>query len=172
MKVKLPLTGLAVRSCAATALLSAVFAVLLAGCAGKNVEAEKAPQVQLGEFSSADENTALGVARIFAGAFEKSLVSGEFKHLVPYLPGAAKFTAADFNRMRGALHQLYGTPQKLTYATSLNQGKLRDMLWKITFVRQSTSGGTEEVREILLCVRIFREPGKQPAIAGFSLKRF
>ena len=161
-----------VRSCAVTALLSAVFAVLLAGCAGKNVEAEKTPQVQLGEFSSADENTALGVARVFAGAFEKSLVSGEFKHLVPYLPGTAKFTAADFNRMRGTLLQLYGTPQKLTYAASLNQGKLRDMLWKVTFVRQNTPGVPGEIREILLCVRIFREPGKQPAIAGFFLKRF
>ena len=158
------------------ALLSGVLLSLLsAGCAGKDAGKEKTPPIQLGEFSSEDEKTAFSVAKTFADAFGKALVSGEFKHLEPHLPSdgsGKKFSAPDFAGMRGAMIRIYGKPLKLTYVTSLTQGKLRDMRWKVSFARQDSAGNTGEISEILLCVRIFREPGKQPGIAGFFLKRF
>ena len=148
---------------------------MLTGCAGKDASKEKPQSVQLEEFSSQDEAAALNLAGNFAGAFEKSLISGDFKHLEPMLPTPAsgkKFSATDFSGMRNAMIQLYGTPRKLGYVTTLQQGKLRDMLWKITFERQKTPGVPGEFFEILLCVRIFREPGNPPAVAGFFIKRF
>ena len=155
-------------------LLFAVLAVLT-GCSGKDASKEKPQSVQLEEFSSQDEAAALNLAGNFAGAFEKSLISGDFKHLEPMLPTPAsgrKFSATDFSGMRNAMIQFYGTPRKIGYAATLQQGKLRDVLWKITFERQKTPGVPGEFFEILLCVRIFREPGKSPEIAGFFIKRF
>ena len=154
-----------------------LFAALavLTGCAGKDAKKENPPSVQLDGFSLQDESAALNLASNFAGAFEKSLISGDFKHLEPMLPtpvSGKKFSATDFSGMRNAMIQLYGVPRKLGYVTTLQQGKLRDMLWKITFERQKTPGVPGEFFEILLCVRIFREPGKSPEIAGFFIKRF
>ena len=156
-------------------VLSTALSILLTGCAGKNSAAEKTPQIQLGEFSVNDENSGMKVAGVFADAFGKSLISGEFKHLEPHLPsipGVRKFTAPDFAQMRDAMMKLYGTPRKLTYIASLNQGKLRDMLWKITFELPGKDGKTGESKEILLCVRVFKEDGKTPEVAGFFVKRF
>ena len=152
-----------------------VLTVLLTGCAGKNSPAEKTPQVRLGNFSVNDEDSGMKVAGIFAESFGKSLISGDFKHLEPHLPpipGGKKFTAPDFAQMRDAMITLYGTPRKLAYVTTLNQGKLRDMLWKITFEQQGKDGKAGEIREILLCVRVFKEDGKSPEVAGFFIKRF
>ena len=154
-----------------------LFAVvsILSGCAGKDAPKEDTPTIRLEEFSSQDEAAALNLARNFAGAFEKSLISGDFKHLEPILPmpeGGKKFSATDFSGMRKAMIQFYGIPRKIGYAATLQQGKLRDVLWKITFERQKTPGVSGEFFEILLCVRIFREPGKTPEIAGFFIKRF
>ena len=154
-------------------LLPMVLTVLLTACAGKN--SPETPQLQLGDFSENDENSGKKAAEIFADSFGKSLVSGDFKHLEPHLPpipGGKKFTAPDFAQMRNAMITLYGTPRKLVYVTTLNQGKLRDMLWKITFEQQSRDGKPGECREILLCVRIFKEDGKAPEVAGFFIKRF
>ena len=156
-------------------LLSMVLTMLLTGCAWKNSPAEKTPQIQLGEFSENDENSGMKVAGKFADSFGNSLISGDFKHLEPLLPpipGGKKFTAPEFDQMRNAMMTLYGTPRKLVYVTTLNQGKLRDMLWKITFEQQSKDGKTGEIREILLCVRVFKEDGKAPEVAGFFIKRF
>lgn len=157
------------------ALLYAVPVLILTGCAGKNAEPEKTPQIQLAGFTSADEKIAHDVAKIFAAAFEKSLISGDFKHLesqLPPLPSVKKFTAAEFAGMRDSMIKLYGTPRKLSYAASLQQGKLRDMLWKVTFEWKRTPEVPAETREILLCIRIFKANGKSPEIAGFFFKRF
>ena len=150
-----------------------LFAVvpMLSGCAGKDVPAKNPPAVQLDKFSADDEISALETARKFAAAFEKALVSGDFKYLEPTVAGK-KLSASNFSGMRNAMIKLYGTPKKLTYATTLRQGKLRDMLWKITFEKQKAPEASCEYNEILLCVRIFREPGKTPEVAGFFIKRF
>ena len=149
-----------------TAMLTA-----LSGCAGKNSAEKNPPPIQLDKFSADDETSALETARKFAEAFEKALISGDFKYLESTVAGK-KFSASNFAGMRNAMIKFYGTPRKLTYATTLQQGKLRDILWKITFERQKAPEANSEYHEILLCVRIFRESGKTPEVAGFFIKRF
>ena len=153
--------------------ISATAVMLLdSGCS--SAPEKPAPPV-LGAFSAENEKTAMTVAQNFASAFEKALVSGDFNHLKPVFPPGTKQQMSEgyFQKMRRTMLNFYGTPQKLAYITFLNQGKLRDYLWKISFLKPGKEKNSPpESREIILSVRIFCEAGKSPAVAGFFFQRF
>lgn len=155
-----------------------IFAVaamlLLSACTSQVKPPAERPPV-LAHFSAENETAAMQVASAFASGFEKSLVSGDFSHFQKVFPKNSKtpMKPEHFGKMRQMMTKLYGTPQELQYVTFLNQGKLRDYLWKITFSSPAKPPQkVPAVREILLCVRVYCEAGSPPAISGFFFQRF
>ncbi|MBR7107292.1 MAG: hypothetical protein IKC89_02630 [Lentisphaeria bacterium] len=147
--------------------------LLVCGCvSSKTPPKEKAPVLE--NFNKENEQRALAVASAFASGFEKSLISGEFSHFAQVFPANSKSKMSEehFKKLREAMMKLYGKPEKLHYITFLNQGKLRDYLWKITFTSPGKNGAAAPgVREILLSVRIYCENGNA-AVSGFFFQRF
>ena len=130
--------------------------------------------VVLGEFSAKHDAAALGAARNFAAAFEKSVRQNDFRFLQAALPRASrnKFTAEAFAKLHAEMLAVYGDFQKMEYVTWLDQGKLRDYLWKMSFLKPDKSGKKSSPREILFCVRVFCEKDKEPDAAGFFFRKF
>ena len=149
--------------------------LLFCGCTAPKAEkAAEEPAIVLGEFSQTSAAEALTVASNFTAGFEKSLLTADFAPFAAVLPANSKvqFTAESFNKMRTGLISLYGNPQKLEYLTFLDQGKIRDYLWRIKFSKPDKDGKSFSSREILFCVRVYCENGKKPDIAGFFFQRF
>ena len=154
-------------------LLPGIALGLICGCAStKTPPKEKAPVLE--NFDKENEQRALAVASAFASGFEKSLISGEFSHFAQVFPATSqsKMSQEHFQKLRAAMMKIYGKPEKLQYVTFLNQGKLRDYLWKITFTSPGQNAAAAPgVREILLSVRVYCENGNA-AVSGFFFQRF
>ena len=149
----------------------------LCGCSAIKDRGKKQPEsapVVLEEFSGSHDADALKTAGNFAAAFEKSIRLNDFRFLQAMLPltSKSKFTANAFAKLQAEMSAVYGKFQKMEYVTWLDQGKVRDYLWKMTFLKYDKSGEKSLPREILFCVRVFCEKDKQPDVAGFFFRKF
>ena len=158
-------------------MLQTALILSLCGCAsmkGNEKEQSKPAPVVLGEFSATHDAAALTAAKNFAAAFERSIRLNDFQFLQSALSrtGGNRFNAAAFAKLRTEMLTVYGNFQKMEYITWLDQGKLRDYLWKISFSKTDGSGKKSSPREILFCVRVFCEKDKQPDVAGFFFRKF
>ena len=151
--------------------------LLLCSCVSKKDNGNKPSEVTpvvLGEFSAKHDEAAFAAAGNFAAAFEKSIRQNDFQFLQAALPPASRsrYTAEAFAKLRAEMLAVYGNFQKMEYVTWLDQGKLRDYLWKMSFLKPDRSGKKSSPREILFCVRVFCEKDKQPDAAGFFFRKF
>ena len=151
--------------------------VLFCSCSSVDGQGNRAEAPVLEKFSEKGAAEAFACASGFVAGFEKSLLDGDFSSFKQVLPAPGKgnvpqLDARSFGRMRSSLLQIYGVPQKMEYLAVLDQGKLRDYLWKIKFLRPAKAPELPESREILFSVRIYQEVGRPPAVAGFAFKRF
>ena len=154
-----------------------VLILCLCGCALIKERGKKQPEtapVVLEEFSGSHDTAALSAAKNFAAAFEKSIRLNDFQFLQMMLPRSSrsKFTTDAFAKLHAEMSAVYGNFQKMEYVTWLNQGKVRDYLWKMTFIKSGKPGEKGLTREILFCVRMFCEKDKQPDVAGFFFRKF
>ena len=124
---------------------------------------EETPQ----EISSSSEQPRNGLALLFEQKLNARLLtrSGELEMQL-------KERHIQIRQLQDSLQDSGKKRSALEKEIAALQGKLRDILWKITFERQKAPEANSEYHEILLCVRIFRESGKTPEVAGFFIKRF
>ena len=158
-------------------LFSLIGASLICSCSTVSRKKNQPESPVLERFSEKSSGEAFACAAEFAAGFEKSLLSGDFASFKQVLPVSAngnkmQLDAVRFGRMRSSLLQIYGVPQKMEYVAMLDQGKLRDYLWKIKFMRPAEAPALPESREILFSIRVYQESGQTPAVAGFVFKRF
>ena len=123
-------------------------------------------------FPAALEAPAKQLAQRLALGLAESLKSGEFLAFDAVQPEAAKrkFTAETFGKMQTALEQRYGKLVNAEFFGQLDQGKVRDFLWKYSF--EKTADKDKKIRhEILMLVRTGSVNG-EAVIAGFRFYFF
>ena len=132
---------------------------------------KKAPEVQpmkLTEFSAESEKSGFDAASRFADGFASAVKSGDFsawqKEMPPHI--RSKVSAAEFKRMRGELHSLFGNMSSARYLGTLRKGDLRDHLWAVSFEKDG------KVNEVVYLVRVYCSENGLPEISGFGVRRF
>ena len=123
-------------------------------------------------FPAALEAPAKQLAQRLALGLAESLKSGEFSAFDAVQPEAAKrkFTAETFGKMQTALEQRYGKLVNAEFFGQLDQGKVRDFLWKYSF--EKTADKDKKIRhEILMLIRTGSVNGGA-VIAGFRFYFF
>lgn len=149
-------------------LLLPVLPVLLASCAGKSAAPAAVAAVKLQPFSPENETESLKISTVFADGFAAAVKAGDFKFWQQVLPEhiAAKISLEIFQKMCRELETGFGKLESAVFFGTLQNGNLRDNLWKLRFVKDG------KVREVLYLVRVYcRENGK-PEISGFGIRRF
>ena len=147
-------------------ILTAVFFALAFSVTGYGADA-KADIVPDPVFPAKLEAPAKQLAERLALGLAESLKSGDFAAFDAVQPATAKrkFTSEIFGKMRAALEQRYGTLVNAEYFGRLEQGKVMDFLWKLSF--EKDEGKDKKVRrEILLQIRAGSVKG-EAVIAGF-----
>ena len=144
-------------------------AVLMTGafCFG----AEPAPAEKAGLAPAAGKfaERERAVADKFIGALAESLKSGDFAAFkAVQRPDGKAFPEERFKKMHSAFGKQFGKLVAAERLGVLDQGRVRDHLWKFTFERES---GEKLRREIVCWVRVGIENG-EPMIAGFSFNFF
>lgn len=150
-------------------VLCSVFAV---GCATAAEAPETESAVKAAElFPPAREAAAKALAEKLVNGLVESLRSGDFAAFRAAQPqGARVFKPEAFDQMRGALSKRYGKLVSSEYFGRLDQGRVMDFLWKLSFERADGTGKT--MRHQIICwVRIGVVNG-EPAVAGFSFNFF
>ena len=161
--------------CFAAVCAAASMAAVVGGCAaGKSVEKQSAPPAAKATenreqiFPEKAETPALALAEKFVGGLVESLKSGDFQTFLSAQPaGSRPFKKEDFDKMRDSLSKRYGKLTASEYLGQLDQGRVRDFLWKFTFERDDSAGIPAARRQIVCWVRVGAVNG-EPVLAGFS----
>jgi len=140
--------------------------LLLVSCAEKSPSSTAA--VKLQPFTKETETRSLKMSTAFADGFAEAVKTGDFKYWQQVLPPhvAAKVTPEVFKKMCGELAETFGKLESSTFFGTLENGNLRDNLWKLRFVKDG------KVREVLYLVRVYCAENGQPEISGFGIRRF
>ena len=147
-------------------------AVLLGGGCASNGEAKKPedkppkltpdasiPAEREHEARAAAEKMALGMA--------EALKTGDFeKFSSTQQKGGRRMPPEVFFKLRKSMLQRFGKPIRAEYLGVLDQGPVRDYMWKFIFESKKTSGAPGR-HEIVCWVRVGFAGGK-PVVAGFS----
>lgn len=148
---------------------AAIFAAMLSAallCAGNEVPGNKTVE----SFPKTAESPARELAGKLVLGLVDSLKSGDYAAFKAAQPAGDRAVKKEtFEQMRQALSKRYGTLVGAEYFGVLDQGRVADFLWKLTFERSGASGATR--REIVCWVRVGIENG-EPMIAGFSFNFF
>ena len=128
---------------------------------------ELTPLISSNQLKSSKET-----ASQFAMALAASLKEKSFIPWSRVMPPGRKITEKMFLHMFSDFKIKYGDFVSLTELGELDQGILRDYLWKMRFVKNAAPPAKGVPHEIIFWVRIYQENGKAPAIGGFGFKSF
>ena len=147
-------------------ILTAVFLVLAFALSGQGAD-KKVEIVPDPVFPAQLEAPAKQLAERLALGLAESLRSGDFAAFDAVQPEASKrkFTREIFDKMRTALDQRYGKLVNAEYFGRLEQGRVMDFLWKLSFEKNEAKDKAVR-REILLQIRTGSVKG-EVIIAGF-----
>ena len=122
-------------------------------------------------FTKAAEAPARALAEKLVLGLAESLKSGDFAAFEAAQPANDRAVKKEtFEQMRKALNKRYGNLVDVEYFGKLDQSRVADFLWKLTFERTGASG-TAIRRQIICWVRVGIAKG-EPVIAGFSFNFF
>ena len=140
--------------------------LLLVSCAGVDPSGQAA--VKLQPFSPESELRSREISQSFAAGFVAAVKNGDFKLWQQVMPPhiAAKITPEVFRQMCRELDSTLGKLESGTLFGTLQNGNLRDNLWKLHFVKDGRS------REVLYLVRVYCSENNEPEISGFGIRRF
>ena len=162
--------------------LSALFAAaVLAGSSGcasaaKDSSPKQPKPPAPAAFSEKDGAAARDAAGVFVGAFADALKAGEWDRLPPEL--RPKVSEAMFRRMCDSFGKRRGTLVGTGFVTVLDQGIVRDYLWKFTFEKPlpAPAGSAPDAapatqkNEVIYLVRMGILEGK-PTIVGCGFQQ-
>lgn len=157
-----------------TLLPLAALVLFAAGCRSaetpekKNSAATEKKTVVPGSFTAAADAPARDAAGKFVSAFADALKAGDREKLPE--PMHAKVTDAMFKRMCDSFARRRGTLREIAFVTVLDQGIVRDYLWKFTFEKplsapDAKSAPAMQKNEVIYLVRLGIVDGK-PVIVG------
>jgi hypothetical protein len=152
-----------------------VMLLAFAGCSSvSDKQGKKAPEVP--ELAPLTSETQLKTSQEIAGKFAAALAASlKQKSFIPWsqaMPPGRKITEKMFLNMFSDFKLKYGDFVSLTEFGELDQGVVRDYLWKMRFMKPAAPPAKGVPHEILFWVRIYQENGKAPAIGGFGFKSF
>jgi len=151
-------------------LAAAAILAVSSGCASAAKDAaRKQPKAPVpAAFTEKDGEAARAAAGVFVGAFADALRAGEWNRLPAEL--RPKVSEAMFRRMCDSFGKRRGVLVGTGFVTVLDQGIVRDYLWKFTFEKPAAPPAAPQKNEVIYLVRMGILEGK-PAIVGCGFQQ-